>query len=132
MMPPAHTAMITTVATAKAEPPEVDDKPAIVGTVPMPLKPAKNSDNGPSAKRNGDYVIQIGAFDQEAEAKNRLSAARNIAKEALERADPFTERVDKGNKTMYRARFAGFDKERAEAACKSLRRGEIPCMMLKN
>jgi D-alanyl-D-alanine carboxypeptidase len=33
---------------------------------------------------------------------------------------------------MYRARFAGLDKEQAEAACKSLRRGEIPCMTLKN
>jgi len=130
MMPPTHTAMITTVATKKTEATEFEDKPAIVGTVPTPPEPSKARDV-PSAKRSGEYVIQIGAFDQEAEAKNRLSAARSIAKE-LEKADPFTERVDKGNKTIYRARFAGFDKEQAETACKSLRRGEIPCMMLKN
>jgi D-alanyl-D-alanine carboxypeptidase len=132
MMPPMHTAMITTVATTKAEPPAIDDKPVIVGAVPAPRKAAKNADNGPNTKRNGDYVIQIGAFDHESEAKHRLSVARDLAKDLLLGADPFTERVDKGNKAMYRARFAGFDKEHAEAACKSLRRGEIPCMMLKN
>ncbi len=38
----------------------------------------------------------------------------------------------KGDKTLYRARFAGLDKEQAETACSHLRRGEIPCMLLKN
>jgi len=47
-------------------------------------------------------------------------------------ADPFTERAAKGNKTLYRARFAGLDKDQAEAACVQLKRGEIPCMLLKN
>jgi D-alanyl-D-alanine carboxypeptidase len=132
MMPPAHTAMVTTIATKKVEPPEIEEKPAIVGTVPIPPKAAKAPDNAPSARRAGEYLIQVGAFDEESEAKNRLSVARSIAKNALDNADPFTERVDKGNKAMYRARFAGFDKGQAETACKSLRRGEIPCMMLKN
>ncbi len=50
----------------------------------------------------------------------------------LGRADPFTEKVEKGDKTLYRARFAGFDRDAAEHACKALRRGEIPCMVLKN
>jgi D-alanyl-D-alanine carboxypeptidase len=58
--------------------------------------------------------------------------AVTTAKDELDRADPFTEKVAKGEKTLYRARFAGFDRKQAEAACKSLRRGEIPCMLLKN
>ena len=33
----------------------------------------------------------------------------------LAAADPFTERVQKGDKAYYRARFAGFDKATAEA-----------------
>jgi D-alanyl-D-alanine carboxypeptidase len=51
----------------------------------------------------------------------------------LGRAEPFTETVVKGDKTLYRARFAGFDREeQADAACKFLKRREIPCMTLKN
>ena len=49
----------------------------------------------------------------------------------LNRADPYTERTKKGDKTYYRARFAGFDRDRAEAACKQLKRNDIVCMALK-
>jgi D-alanyl-D-alanine carboxypeptidase len=40
--------------------------------------------------------------------------------------------VSKGSKSLYRARFAGLDKDSAEAACKHLKRSDIPCMMLRN
>jgi D-alanyl-D-alanine carboxypeptidase len=76
--------------------------------------------------------MQVGAFDDESQAKQRLETARHKAKDALDSADPFTETIAKGDKTLYRARFAGLDRKQAEAACKSLRRGEIPCMLLKN
>jgi D-alanyl-D-alanine carboxypeptidase len=33
---------------------------------------------------------------------------------------------------MYRARFAGLNKDQAVAACESLKRSDIPCMALKN
>ena len=33
---------------------------------------------------------------------------------------------------LYRARFAGFDKEAAEIACKQLKRGHFECITLKN
>ena len=36
--------------------------------------------------------------------------------------DPYTETVLKGGTTYYRARFAGFDQDKAEAACKYLKR----------
>ena len=47
-------------------------------------------------------------------------------------ADPFTERVQKGDKSLYRARFAGFDKTTADAACKQLKRNDFECMTVKN
>jgi D-alanyl-D-alanine carboxypeptidase len=47
-------------------------------------------------------------------------------------SDPFTERVQKGDKALYRARFAGFDKTMAEAACKQLKRSDIACLTVKN
>ena len=42
------------------------------------------------------------------------------------------ERVQKGDKALYRARFAGFDKAMAEAACKQLKRSDIACLTVKN
>jgi D-alanyl-D-alanine carboxypeptidase len=50
----------------------------------------------------------------------------------LGKADPFTERVAKGKKALFRARFAGLGKSQAEAACRHLKRSDIPCMLLKN
>ena len=77
-------------------------------------------------------MIQVGAFPDENEAKQRLIAAQGKAKSQLGKADPFTERVAKGDKSLYRARFAGLDKNQAETACKHLKRSDIPCMLLKN
>ena len=50
----------------------------------------------------------------------------------LGKADPFTETVAKGDKKLYRARFAGLDKDQAEAACKTLKRNDISCITIKN
>jgi D-alanyl-D-alanine carboxypeptidase len=97
---------------------------------PAPAEDTRDSIQA-SAKRGG-WLIQVGAFDEESDAKHRLELCRNKAKSVLDQADPFTEPVAKGAKTLYRARFAGLDKAQAEAACKSLKRGEIPCMTLKN
>jgi D-alanyl-D-alanine carboxypeptidase len=131
----AHAATVTTIAIVKSE----NAKPDTIGTlsakiastannVPVPAAPTE-----PAAKpRNGGWMIQVGAFPEEKEAKERLSTCQSKAKELLGSADPFTERTVKGDKPFYRARFAGLDKEQAEAACKNLKRNEIPCMLLKN
>jgi D-alanyl-D-alanine carboxypeptidase len=86
----------------------------------------------PPAHARGGWIIQIGAFEGEDEAKQHLSAAQLKAPTVLAAADPFTERVQKGDKALYRARFAGFDKVTAELACKELKRSEFDCMALKN
>jgi D-alanyl-D-alanine carboxypeptidase len=80
----------------------------------------------------GGWIIQIGAFEGEDEAKQHLSDAQVKIPNMLGNADAFTERVQKGDKALYRARFAGFDKEMAEAACKQLKRSDIACMAVKN
>ena len=49
----------------------------------------------------------------------------------LATADPFTETVQKGSTTLYRARFSGFDQEKAEAACKLLKRNDVDCLAMK-
>jgi D-alanyl-D-alanine carboxypeptidase len=78
------------------------------------------------------WMIQIGAFGDEDEARQHLSEAQIKARAVLASADPFTERVQKGDKTYYRARFAGFGKATAEAACRQLKRNDFECMALKD
>jgi D-alanyl-D-alanine carboxypeptidase len=76
-------------------------------------------------------MIQIGAFDGEQEAQQHLDEAKHKLP-ALASADPFTEPIQKGDTTLYRARFSGFDKETAEADCRKLRHSDVPCMALKD
>ena len=120
--------------------PDRDRHPGVLSTIPtktasampmqpLPREPVVNLQR--SAQRPG-WVIQVGAFDKEDEAKLRLSAAQARAKSLLGEVDGFTEPVVKGDKTLYRARFAGLDKEQAEAACQHLKKNEIACMALKN
>ena len=141
----ATTASITTVTTVRSEPTlplppspppalaETHAKGAEVASVgaivPVP-DPALASEA--NAKSRGDWMIQVGAFDTELEAKERLTIAQSKAKDLLGQANPFTEKLAKGAKTMYRARFAGLDRNQAENACKNLKRSDIPCMLLRN
>ena len=120
VMTPEPGALITSTkpTPTKAEPPNPE---------PEALKPAKQQ-----AHASGGWLIQIGAFDGEAEARQHLSEAQLNASTALAAADPFTERVQRGDKVLTGARFAGFDNEAAEIACKQLKRGHFECMALKN
>jgi D-alanyl-D-alanine carboxypeptidase len=133
------TASITTVATVKREPPELPPppgaKPGVLGVLPVKVASANDSDTGSTtvaAKSHNGWMVQVGAFDDEVEAKQRLTIAQQKAETQLGHAEPFTERVAKGDKTLFRARFAGLDKDQAEAACKHLKRSDIPCMTLRN
>jgi D-alanyl-D-alanine carboxypeptidase len=141
----ANQPSVTNIATIKSEPPALPPpgaKPGVLGV--LPAKTAQVASAGdsipvpvaaaePAAKpRAGGWMIQVGAFPDEKEAKLRLNAAQSKAKDQLGQADPFTERVAKGDKSLYRARFAGMEKDQAETACKHLKRSEIPCMLVKN
>jgi D-alanyl-D-alanine carboxypeptidase len=144
---PASTATITNITTVKGEsqplPPPPGARPGVLGTLPaklasatpeampLPAPAAEPAKPAPRAKA-GDWMIQVGAFPDEGEAKQRLSTAQSKAKDQLGKADPFTVRVEKNNKALFRARFAGLEKDQAENACKNLKRSEIPCMVMKN
>jgi D-alanyl-D-alanine carboxypeptidase len=78
------------------------------------------------------WIIQVGALESETEARQRLDAAKGSAGKLLGSADPFTETVAKGSKTLYRARFAGLSQDSAEAACRTLKRSDISCIAIRN
>ncbi len=143
---PAPSAKVTTVVTLKRTklPPDLPAATAAQTPAKVPShvsgrlpeqKVASAADDVPlpsTAKAKGGYMIQVGAFDDKKEAEQRLVAAKSKAKDQLIKADPFTEKVAKGSKSLYRARFAGLDRQQAEIACKHLKRSDIPCLMLKN
>ena len=137
-------------------PPPPGARPGILGTLPaqavaarLPAQPVAALSEPPpmpasapaappaavvqrTATPRSGWMIQLGAFADEAEARQRLRSAQSMAHDLLAKADGFTERVMKGSKELYRARFAGFDKEKAEAACHYFKRNDIACMTLRN
>jgi len=123
-------------ATATSPPPAAakEPAPAPVPSATPTASPAPPGFAAPAAKpqpRTG-WIIQVGAYQAEQEAKQRLSAVQSKAAKILSGADPFTETFDKGGTTYYRARFAGLDKDKAEAACKYLKRNDVECVTIKN
>ena len=92
----------------------------------------QNPANKPEAAHTG-WIIQVGALETEAEARQRIDAARSQAHGLLNTADPFTEPVvAKGDRKLFRARFAGLDRDRAEAVCRTLKRSDISCITVRN
>ncbi len=84
-----------------------------------------------SAAHQG-WMIQIGATDDAEKAGALLARAKLQSHSALASARPFTEKVQKGDATLYRARFAGLEPDTAEAACKSLKKSGFACFATKN
>jgi len=96
-----------------------------------PVRPSAAPQQPAQAVRTG-WMIQVGAYPAETEAKQRLSSVKSKAGKLLAAADGFTESIKKGSDTYYRARFTGFDKDRAEAACKFLKKNDVDCVTIHN
>jgi D-alanyl-D-alanine carboxypeptidase len=132
--PPPPKAMVyafrpTTVPSASAP----VERQAAAGTSTTATRDAKRFEGSQSSASRAGWIVQIGAFDIEREAQQRLSSARAKVSDVLNHAQSFTEAVSKGEKTLYRARLAGFQqKEDAEAACKQLKQNDFDCIILKN
>lgn len=78
------------------------------------------------------WMIQIGATEDPDKANQLLSRARSQLQGFPATARAFTEKVQKGNETLYRARFAGLEEQSAELACKALKRSGFACFTTKN
>ena len=81
---------------------------------------------------HGAWVIQVGATPTVAQANDLLARAKGQSHGALTAARPFTEKVQKGKDTLFRARFAGLEADTADAACRTLKRAGISCFAAKN
>jgi D-alanyl-D-alanine carboxypeptidase len=81
--------------------------------------------------RNG-WMIQLGAVPEENKASELIERARSSGSHVLSKAEPFTEKVTKDGTTLYRARFAGFDEDAAQTACKVLKRSGFACFATRS
>ena len=98
-------------------------------TTPGPRE--RGEDGRPAGGKSG-VVIQIGATADAGSAAELLSRARSEGRSALASAKPFTEKVQKGDSTLYRARFAGLEPAEAEAACRTLKRSGFACFATRD
>ena len=120
----------TSQAMAYAEPakPQASPQPA----APANQQAAVVKSSVPASARTG-WIVQVGALESESEAMQRIEAAKSQARGMLNKADPFTEPVvAKDNRTLYRARFAGLERDQAEAVCRTLKRADISCITVRN
>ena len=106
-------------------------RPAAAPAMP-PAPAAKPAAAAAKPQHRPGWMIQVGAYPAEQAAKERLSAVQSKASKMLTGAEAFTETVDKAGTTLYRARFAGLDKDTAEAACKYLKKNDVECVPIKN
>jgi D-alanyl-D-alanine carboxypeptidase len=95
------------------------------GEIPFEVKPFAT----PSAISDG-WHIQIGAYPTKNAAQSKIEQARKTASRQLEGKAAFTMEFQKGNETVYRARFSGFSEDSAKDACKRLEKKGIGCLAL--
>ncbi|MPZ40893.1 MAG: peptidase M15 [Rhizobiales bacterium] len=125
VLPPTRTASVSNVPAA-ARPEPVNDTAPQRDAAPAPVVPSSRPATGPG------WIIQVGAYPDASEAHQRLATVKSKASRLLASASPFTETVQKGETTLYRARFAGLEREQAEAACKYLKRNDVDCLAMRN
>jgi D-alanyl-D-alanine carboxypeptidase len=118
-MQPPEAALANNVEPTRTEPRRVQSRLAIIDT-------SERDAHGGSG-----WLVQIGAFESESEAKAHLSVAQVKASTSLAAAVAFIESVRKSNKVYYRARFAGLDKEAAEATCRLLKHSDMACIAFR-
>jgi D-alanyl-D-alanine carboxypeptidase len=117
-------------ATAAAPAPAA---PKLASADPAPQPIQMSATTKPAVTHSG-WIVQVGALESENEAQQRIDAARSSARGLLSKADPFTEPVvvARDNRKLYRARFAGLERDQAEAVCRALKRADISCITVRN
>jgi D-alanyl-D-alanine carboxypeptidase len=123
------------VLPASSVPPALASQAMAYAAPASPAQPQTVQQNGaikPASAHTG-WIIQVGALESEREARARIETARGQARGLLAKAEPFTEPViAKGDRKLYRARFAGLDRDQAKAVCRTLKRSDISCITVRN
>jgi D-alanyl-D-alanine carboxypeptidase len=92
---------------------------------------AARTNERPMAALPPGYHVQIGVYGSPADAQRAMAAAQTKAAHVLSAASPIAMPLTKGDKQLYRARFAGFDSASAANACNELRRSGLDCFVAR-
>ena len=135
MKKPTYAMASVTLAPAAATP-VADPAEGDISEPALPLRASLTSSNPlpkPSARKvqyDGAYHVQVGAYMSQDEAENRLGMVQQRAMALLDGHLPFTASFMKVDKEWYRARFAGFSKADAQAACAALKKMSLDCVVM--
>ncbi|MGL5446101.1 MAG: serine hydrolase [Rhabdaerophilum sp.] len=135
-LPKAAEATIPAKAEERASAPRIATPAPVVAPAPVAAPvvtvaaPQPKFTPAITAVTRSGWIIQLAAAESEAKARVVLDNARGKAVR-LKAAEAFTEPVTKGSATLYRARFAGFDADEAQEACKALKRNGFNCFAQK-
>ncbi len=102
------------------------------GQAPAPARVAslQPSSTGAITPVAGRYEIQIGAYSSIDDAQRALTSAQNRAGRLLAGYGSVTHPVQKQGRQVFRARFSGFDAQRAASTCTELRRQAVDCFVM--
>ena len=121
---PVKLASLTASKKSKAE-----DEDAIGERIETGNKADAKKDAAKDARKHGDWIVQVGAFKTNSDAKERLSTvAKKYAPHFKKGAG---EIVEGGGAYSYRVRFEGYDADAAKAACKALAGKGGPCLAMR-
>jgi len=81
------------------------------------------------ARERSTHHVQVGAFHSDTEARQALDIAQARAGGLLRNYQPLSLKAQSNERTVYRARFAGFDRPRATATCAKLKSVSVDCFV---
>ena len=105
---------------------------SIPDVAPAPAPRIERNPQPPVKVNHDPWNIQVGAYAAKSLAQDRVKTVRSAAAALLRGMPGFTQEVDKGDATIYRARFGLRSKKTAHRACSRLKRKGIPCIVLRN
>ncbi len=98
------------------------------GKLPFKVKSTSDTPESVAGILASSWKIQVGAFPDKSQAEAKLTALQGSSLPALEGKQSYTLAFQQGSKTVYRARFAGFDSSSAHEACMAIKKRGTSCL----
>jgi len=108
---------------------ERQGKPVSVASVPEKTVPERKTPIQ-HRKNRGAFHIQVGAYARQSDAMIRLSAIQEKAGDVIGGYTPLAVPLVQPQRQLYRARFAGFTRNKAASTCVQLKRRAITCVVM--
>lgn len=80
--------------------------------------------------RPGKYHIQVGAYSRKTDAMERLETIQNKAGDVIKGHKALAIPLVEPQRYLYRARFAGFSRNKADSTCHLLKKRAITCVVM--